>query len=100
MEIKEVVTYYLNPDSNILEVDFRTIEDSEDLMRSDNINYNLVEDYGYILEVESFDFFGGDDEDFEDFDENQIELDENELKSFLTEYYTLNPESLPKAEFY
>lgn len=100
MEIKEIVSYYLNSDSNILDVSFRTIEDSDDVLRTDNINYNLIEDYGYILEVDSFDFFGSDDDDMDDFDSEGIELDEDELLSFLTEYYTLNPESLPKSDFY
>ena len=29
MEIKELITYYLNPESNLLEVSFRTIEDND-----------------------------------------------------------------------
>jgi hypothetical protein len=52
MEIKEVVTYYLNSDSNILEVTFRTIEDDEDSLRTDHIDYLLVTEYGYELETE------------------------------------------------
>lgn len=63
MEIKEIVTYFLNSDSNILDVSFRTIEDGEDVLRSDSIDYTIVEDYGFELVTESFDFF---DEEFED----------------------------------
>jgi hypothetical protein len=99
MEIKEVVSYFVNSDSNILEVSFRTIEDSDDILRTDNIDYEIVTEYGFQLETESFDFF---DEDFED-DLNEpekIELDEDELISFLNEYYTINPNSLPKGELY
>jgi hypothetical protein len=33
-------------------------------------------------------------------EEDKIELDEDELISFLNEYYTINQESLPKSEFY
>jgi hypothetical protein len=29
MEIKEIISYYLNGDTNIIEVSFRTIEDEE-----------------------------------------------------------------------
>ena len=48
----------------------------------------------------TFDFFGEEfDEDLGD-DEEKIELDEDELISFLNEYYTINQDSLPKAEFY
>jgi len=99
MEIKEIVSYFLNSDSNILEVSFRTIDDNEEVLRTDNINYAIVEDYGFELQTESFDFF---DEDFED-DEVQvekIELDEDELVVFLNEYYTINSHLVPKAEFY
>ena len=101
MEIKEVLNYYLNKDNNLLEVTFRTIEDSEDLIRVDNIDYSLVEEYGYELESESFDFFGvDDDEGFEDDIKEELELDETELTNFLNEYYTVNPKSLPSAEPY
>jgi hypothetical protein len=89
----------LNSDSNILEVSFRTIDDNDELLRTDSINYNLVEEYGFELETESFDFFSDDiDNDLENPD--KIELDEDELISFLNEYYEMNSKSLPKAEFY
>lgn len=101
MEIKEVLNYYLNKDNNLLEVTFRTIDDSDDLVRIDNIDYSLVEDYGYELESESFDFFGvDDDEDFVDDIKEELELDETELINFLNEYYTVNPKTLPIAEPY
>jgi len=63
MEIKEIVSYFLNTDSNILEVSFRTIEDDDEVMRTDSIDYSIVDDYGFDLITESFDFF---DDDFED----------------------------------
>lgn len=99
MEIKEIVTYFLNTDSNILEVSFRSIEDTDDVLRTDSINYSIVEDYGFILETESFDFF---DDEFEDVEEEKksVELDEDELVSFLNEYYTVNSHMIPNADFY
>ena len=51
MEIKEIVSYFLNSDSNILEVSFRTIDDEEDVLRTDNINYSIVSEYGFELET-------------------------------------------------
>ena len=46
-----------------------------------------------------FDFF--EDEPEEDIvEDNKIELDEDELVSFLNEYYDINPKSLPKPELY
>ena len=98
MEIKEILSYFLNTHSNILEVSFRTIDDNDDVLRNDQIDYSLVSEYGYDLETESFDFFGEDDE--ESFDSEEIELDEDTLMSFLNEYYTINLDSIPKSEFY
>jgi hypothetical protein len=97
MEIKEVVNYFLNSDKNILEVTFRTIEDDEENVRIDNIDYNLVEEYGY--ELESFSLFD-EDEDNEEYNEDIVELDEDDLISFLNEYYEVNPKAIPKSEPY
>jgi hypothetical protein len=101
MEIKEIVSYYLNEETNIVEVSFRTIDDEEDVLRNDTIDYAIVEEYGFDLITESFDFFGDDDE-FEGgiHEEEIIELDEDELIIFLNEYYMVNPLQLPKSEFY
>lgn len=100
MEINELVTYFLNSETNILEVSFRTIDDPEDMIRIDSIDFSIAEDYGFDLITEDFDFF--DDESFDDFDdeETKIELDEDELISFLNEYYIVNPNSLPNAEIF
>ena len=99
MEIKEIVSYFLNSESNILEVSFRTIEDDDEVLRMDNIDYSVVSEYGFELETESFNFF---DEEYEDdlLTEEKIELDEDELISFLNEYYTVNPTVMPSAEIY
>ena len=99
MEIKEIVSYFLNTEKNLLDVSFRTIDDSDDTLRNDNIDYSIVENYGYDLVTESFDFF---DEEFDDeiTGEEKVELDEDELLEFLNEYYTINPKNLPKGEMY
>jgi hypothetical protein len=82
-----------------LEVSFRTIEDEEDVVRIDTINYDVVESYGFDLITESFDFFDDDLEE-DSYEEEKIELDEDELMSFLNEYYIVNPDSIPQPEFY
>jgi hypothetical protein len=99
MEIKEIVSYFFNNETNIVEVVFRTIDDSEEEIRTDNIDYTIIEDYGFDLVTESFDFF---DEEFEEEknQEEKVELDEDELISFLNEYYTINPDELPKSEIF
>lgn len=104
MEIKEIVSYFLNAESNILEVTFRTIEDEDDVLRTDNINYSIAEEYGFVLEAEDFGFY--DDDEFDDEEDgifekdSKIELDEYELISFMNEYYDINPDLLPKPEAY
>jgi hypothetical protein len=99
MEIKEIVSYYFNNETNLVDVSFRTIEDVEDVVRIDTIDYSVIESYGFDLIAESFDFF---DDDLEDdlFEETKIELDEDILISFLNEYYIVNPDSIPDPEFY
>jgi len=96
MEIKEIVSYFMNSDSNIMEVSFRTIEDNDEVIRVDQIDYSIVEEYGFDLVTESFDFFD-EDEDDSFVDEDKVELDEDELITFLNEYYTIHPNSLPSA---
>jgi hypothetical protein len=99
MEIKEIVSYYFNNETNLVDVSFRTIEDEEDVVRIDTIDYSVMESYGFDLITESFDFF---DDDFEDdsYEEVKIELDEDILISFLNEYYIVNPKSLPDSELF
>ena len=99
MEIKEIVSYYFNNETNLVDVSFRTIEDEEDVVRIDTIDYSVIESYGFDLITESFDFF---DDDIEDdlFEETIIELDEDILITFLNEYYIVNPDSIPDPEFY
>jgi hypothetical protein len=99
MEIKEIVSYYFNNETNLVDVSFRTIEDEEDVVRIDTIDYSVMESYGFDLITESFDFFDDDLED-DSFEETKIELDEDILISFLNEYYIVNPKSLPDSEFF
>ena len=99
MEIKEIVSYYFNNETNLVDVSFRTIEDEEDVVRIDTIDYSVIESYGFDLITESFDFFDDDLED-DSYEEVKIELDEDILISFLNEYYIVNPDSIPDVEFY
>jgi hypothetical protein len=101
MEIAEIINYSVDLNSNILDVSFRLIEDTEDTVREDRIDFSEAEEYGYNLLTEDIDvfadFFGNDDGEFEneDYDDDAI-IDEDELLSFLNEYYLLNPSNLPK----
>ena len=77
---------------------FRTIDDDDDVMRTDIIDYGIIESYGFDLVTESFDFFDEDDDIVSD--EDKVELDEEELITFLNEYYIVNPKLLPDSEFF
>ena len=102
MEIKEIVSYFLNAESNILDIFFWTIDDEDDVLRTDNIDYSITEEYGFVLESDTFGFYDSEFDEEEDLfeEDSKIELDEDELISFLNEYYEINPKSLPKPELY
>jgi len=100
MEIKEIVSYFLNEDTDILDVSFRTIEDPEDVVRIDKIDFTIIEEYGFELITDTFDFFNDEDNEDDSYEPEKIELDEDELIMFLNEYYMINPDELPKAELF
>ena len=100
MEIKEIVSYTVLPSANILEVTFRTIDDTDEHIRNVEIEYSEVANYGFELETESIDFFFDEDDDFEKEETESVELDEEELITFLNEYFLLNPEKLPEATIF
>ena len=78
---------------------FRLIDDLDDTIRQCQIDYDLAEEYGYSL-TNSYLYFpdNENDLDMEEFDENEV--DKNELINFLTEYFTINPDQLPKTQNY
>ena len=104
MEIKELVGYYVNDTSQTLDVSFRLITDNEDTIRTDQINLDDAESFGLNLEDNNNDPFDSDDDDY--FAEmirsyeSYLEIDEDELISFLNEYYMVNPKRLPKPELF
>jgi hypothetical protein len=104
MEIKELVGYYVNDTSQTLDVSFRLITDNEDTIRTDQINLDDAESFGLNLEDNNNDPFDSDDDDY--FAEmirsyeSDFEVDEDELVSFLNEYYMVNPKKLPKPELF
>lgn len=104
MEIKELVGYYVNDTSQTLDVTFRLITDSDDMIRTDQINLDEAESFGLNLEDNNTDLFDSDDDDY--FAEmirsyeSELEVDEDEVISFLNEYYMVNPKKLPKPELF
>jgi hypothetical protein len=106
MRVKEIIDYYYSPVTETIEVSFRMKGDPETQMRETEIDLSITKDYGYfILESdypESKEFLYEYEEDTDELvlgdepDFNEIRIDKQELKNFLTEYYTNNEDSLPE----
>ena len=72
-------------------------------IRTDQIVLDEIETFGYnILNNINENFFEDDDEEFEDMfnDFEEEELDEDEIISFLNEYYLIYPKKLPEAQLF
>jgi hypothetical protein len=108
MEINELVSFYINESSQTLEYTFRTIDDSEDEIRTGSIEFDEIKNFGYdfldditnsFKTLEEDGLF--DDDDYGEFgDLFEDEFDEQEFISFLNEYYLVNPKKLPKSELF
>ncbi len=95
MEIIEIVSFHLNNFEQVLEVSFRTNNDTEDLIREDKIPFIEIEDFGYNFYNYTENSELTEEDEFYDDD---LFVDENEILSFLNEYYLLFIDKLPKAE--
>ena len=104
MEIREIIeTSVKEP---IIEVKFRLATDSDEVMRTLEFQLDEIEDYGYNILTEDFDLFDIDDWDEED-DEfeysddeiDELNVDEEELISFMNEYFLIN-DHVPPAELF
>jgi hypothetical protein len=96
MEIQELIFFYLHENTTTIEVQFRLNIDSEEEIRTDFIDLNEASDFGYELIME--DFGEVDDEDDEFYWLDPPSVDEDNLLSFLNEYYIVNSDKLPKPE--
>lgn len=106
MEIKELVSFFINETSQTLDVTFRLSIDGDDEIRTDQIELEETQSFGYNFEdfkLEGFrDLFESeDDDDYEDDDFDEFdEVNEEEIISFLNEYYLIYPNKLPEADFF
>lgn len=99
MEVQELIFFYLHESTKTLEVHFRMCIDSEEEYRVDVIDINESTDFGYDLIVEDYDLFSEDEDDEDDlFWLDSTSIDEDNLISFLNEYYVIYPDKLPKPE--
>lgn len=96
MEIQELIFFYLHENTNRVEIQFRFNIDSDEEIRTDIIDLNEALDFGYELLVEDFDL--NEDEDDEYYWLDSPSIDEDQLISFLNEYYIVNQDKIPKPE--
>jgi hypothetical protein len=112
MQIKDLVSFYVNESSLTLDVTFRLDSDLDDEIRTDQIGFDEIKSFGYnflddkidvyknLFEDETFE----DEEDFnaDDFEDifSNSEIDEQEIISFLEEYYLIYNTRLPDTEIY
>ena len=105
MEIREIVSYYINHSNDVMEVSFRTTDDEDHELRSAEISTAEIIAFGYDFVKGDLNILEGfDDEDEDFFDEismvQEDTWDENDISQFLNEYYTLYPNLLPKKELF
>jgi hypothetical protein len=100
MEVVEVVSHYIDKPQNIINVEFRLLGDSEDEVREDIVEYLYFEEFGFD-NTKDFDIFESiiDEEDEWDNDDYDYIDNEDDLLSFLNEYYVVYPDKLPKTQF-
>ena len=103
MEIREIIeTTVKQP---IIEVKFRLNTDSDEVMRTVEFQITEIEEYGYTILTEDFDLFDinewDDDEDYKYSDDefDDLNVDEEELISFMNEYFLIN-DHVPPAELF
>lgn len=98
MEIQELIFFYLHESTKTIEVQFRLTIDSEEEIRIDAIDLNETSDFGYDLIIEDYDLFDEDEDEDDIFWSDSPSIDEDNLISFLNEYYIVYPNKLPKPE--
>lgn len=100
MEIKELESFYINETSQTLDVTFRLLKDNDDEIRTDQIDLSESKTFGYDFSTEDSDELWDEDEDYFDTYDDVFEMDEEEIKSFLSEYYLIYPNRLPDTQLY
>ena len=102
MKVREIVeTIVREP---VLEVRFRLDSDSDDVIRISEFIISEIQDYGYNVLYEEFDLFDYDED--EDDDNNYVddedissEVDEDELISFMNEFFMISGD-IPEPEMF
>jgi hypothetical protein len=101
MEVIEIISNFINKDNNVVEVEFRTMGDNEDVVRVDTIEFEYLNNFGYGVNFITTDIFEDIDDEWDlEFDgDDEFFIDEDDLISFLNEYYLVFEDRLPGAEY-
>jgi hypothetical protein len=101
MEIKELRSFFVNPSTETLNVEFNLETDGDDEIRTAEISLDEALDFGYDFLTEEEDLMEEYDEEEYDYSDEELNvIDESDIISFLNEYYVVNPNKLPKTELY
>jgi hypothetical protein len=102
MEIKELESFYVNETSQTLDVTFRILSDNDDEIRTDQIDLQESKTFGYNFLNKEIDelWEDEDDEDYFDTYNEDFDMDEEEMISFLNEYYLIYPKRLPIPQLF
>ena len=99
MEVVEIVGHYIDKNQNLINVEFRLIGDEDDIIREDLIEYSFFEEFGFD-NSKNFDIFEEVLDEEDDWGDDEYDyIKEENLISFLNEYYIVYPKKLPKAVF-
>lgn len=102
MEVVEVLSHYIDKNQNIINIEFKLMDDDDDTVREDIIEYSFFEEFGYDNKkpFEMFESFLDEDDEDEWEDDEDIDYinDDDVLISFLNEYYIVYPNKLPKGQ--
>ena len=103
MEIKDLESFYINESSQTLDVTFRILSDNDDEIRADQIDLSETKTFGYNFSKDDTDDLWDKDDDDEDYFDTygeEFDMDEEEMISFLNEYYLIYPNRLPNTQLY
>jgi len=98
MEVIEIISHYIDKTQNLIIVEFKMLGDDDDMIREDFIEYSFYEEFGFD-NSKDFKIFEDvmEEDEWEDDQYDYINDDDN-LLSFLNEYYVVFPKKIPKAE--
>lgn len=102
MEIRELISFFINEDTKTLDVVFKTSLDKEDELRQDKIFLEELDEFDYeFIQYLNDSTMLLDEEEDDYFDNDRIpfpEIEQQEIISFLNEYYLIYPENIPTSE--